>query len=71
MTIEIKAHIAGRVFRIEKSPGDAVAIGDAVVTLESMKMEVPVESPADGTVREVCCAEGDEVAEEQVLAVVE
>jgi acetyl-CoA carboxylase biotin carboxyl carrier protein len=36
-----------------------------------MKMEMPVESPVVGTVRELRCAEGDHVSEDDVLAVVE
>jgi biotin carboxyl carrier protein len=39
--------------------------------LESMKMEIPVESPAAGTLVEVCVAEEQQVEEEQVVAVVE
>ena len=51
----VPAHITGTVVRIEKALGDAVAPGDVVVILESMKMEMPVESPVDGTVMEIRC----------------
>jgi len=53
------------------TPGDAVAAGDPLVILESMKMEIPVESPAAGTVTEVRVEEGAVVQEGDVLAVVE
>jgi len=69
MAIEVKAHIAGTVWKIEKAPGDLVAEGDVVVILESMKMEMPVESPASGTIQEIRCKEGDAVQEGDVLAV--
>lgn len=71
MATEITAHITGTVWKIEKQVGDAVAEGDAVVILESMKMEMPVESPVAGKVGEIRCAEGDAVEEGAVLAIVE
>jgi acetyl-CoA carboxylase biotin carboxyl carrier protein len=71
MATDIKAHITGTVWKIEKHVGDRVGSGDAVVILESMKMEMPVESPIAGKVAEVRCAEGQAVEEGAVLAVVE
>jgi acetyl-CoA carboxylase biotin carboxyl carrier protein len=71
MATDIKAHITGTVWKIEKRVGDAVGSGDAVVILESMKMEMPVESPISGKVSEVRCSEGEAVEEGAVLAVVE
>ena len=71
MATNIKAHITGTVWKIEKQVGESVGSGDAVVILESMKMEMPVESPVAGKVSEVRCAEGQLVEEGAVLAVVE
>jgi acetyl-CoA carboxylase biotin carboxyl carrier protein len=68
---EIEAHITGSVWKIEVGVGDSVADGDTVVILESMKMEIPVESEEDGTVKEVRCAEGQSVSEGDVLVVLE
>ena len=48
MAEEIKAHITGVVFQIPTKPGDRVGAGDAVIVLESMKMEIPVEAPRAG-----------------------
>lgn len=67
----LSAHITGTVVRLEKKPGDAVAPGDVVVILESMKMEMPVEATTGGRVRELRCAEGQAVAEGDLLAVIE
>ena len=55
MAEEIKAHITGVVFQITTKPGDRVAAGDAVIVLESMKMEIPVEAPRAGAVRRSGC----------------
>jgi acetyl-CoA carboxylase biotin carboxyl carrier protein len=70
MPTEVRAHITGTVWKIEKKVGDAVSEGDTVVILESMKMEMPVESPASGTISSVKCQEGQAVDEGAVLAVI-
>ena len=45
---EVEAHITGTVWKIECKVGDAVEEGDTVITLESMKMEMPVEAEDPG-----------------------
>jgi biotin carboxyl carrier protein len=71
MPEDVKAHITGVVFQITAKPGDAVAAGDAVIVLESMKMEIPVEAPRAGTVREIKVAEGQTVQEGDTVAVID
>jgi biotin carboxyl carrier protein len=39
--------------------GDAVTKGDVLVTLEAMKMELPIRAPRDGIVRRIACAPGE------------
>ena len=51
--------------------GDAVAPGDAVVILEAMKMELPVEAADGGRVTEVLCEEGQTVNEGDPLVILE
>jgi biotin carboxyl carrier protein len=46
-----------------------VRAGDAVVVLESMKMEMAVEAEAAGTVAEIRCQAGQAVAEGDVLVI--
>ncbi|MFA9400612.1 MAG: acetyl-CoA carboxylase biotin carboxyl carrier protein subunit [Acidobacteriota bacterium] len=65
----IEAHITGNVWKIEVAVGDTVSEDDEVIILESMKMEIPVESEDDGVVKEIKCAEGDSVNEGDVLIV--
>jgi acetyl-CoA carboxylase biotin carboxyl carrier protein len=71
MAEEIRAHITGVVFQIPAKAGDKVAAGDAVIVLESMKMEIPVEASTAGTVKEIRVQEGQTVQEGDVVAVVE
>jgi acetyl-CoA carboxylase biotin carboxyl carrier protein len=68
---DVEAHITGTVWKIEVQVGDEVAEGDTVVILESMKMEMPVESEDEGVVKEVRCAEGQAVSEGDTLVVLE
>ena len=71
MSEDVKAHITGVVFQVSTKPGDAVAAGDPVIVLESMKMEIPVEAPRAGKVREIKVAEGQTVQEGDTVAVLD
>ena len=64
-----KAEIAGSVWKILVPPGEAVVAEDSLMLLESMKMEIPVVAPRDGTVLEWRVAEGEAVAEGDVVVV--
>ncbi len=68
---DVEAHITGTVWKIEVEVGDSVQEGDAVVILESMKMEMPVEAEDPGVVREIRCSEGQSVSEGDTLVVLE
>ena len=68
---DVLAHITGTVWKVEVQPGQKVSEGEVVVILESMKMEMPVESPVSGTIVEVKVKEGEAVDEGRVVAVVE
>ncbi len=63
MSITVNAHITGTVWKITVKVGDAVAEGETVAILESMKMEMPVESPAAGKVAAVLAKEGASIEE--------
>ena len=65
---KIEAGAAGKVFKINAPAGTAVKKGDAVVTLEVMKMETPVVAPVDGTVASINVNEGQQVEAGALLA---
>jgi acetyl-CoA carboxylase biotin carboxyl carrier protein len=71
MATEVSAHITGTVWKIEVAVGDEVAEEQSVVILESMKMEMPVESPASGRVASIRVEEGQSVEEGDVLLTLE
>jgi len=68
---DVEAHITGTVWKIECQVGQEVVEGDTLVILESMKMEMPVESEDDGTITEIRCEEGQSVSEGDTLVVLE
>lgn len=61
--MELKSTMAGVVLEVLVAAGDEVSEGQAVLKLESMKMEIPVEAEQAGTVDEVLVAEGEFVNE--------
>lgn len=65
--IALESLVTGIVLKIEKQVGQPVTKGEAVLIVESMKMEIPVEATHDGTVARIDVAEGDAVTEGQVL----
>lgn len=68
---EVKVNMAGNVWKIVVNEGDAVAEGEDIVILESMKMEIPISAETSGTVKEIKVNEGDFVNEGDVIAVIE
>lgn len=66
--VKIEAGAAGKVIKIDASAGTKVSKGDTVVTLESMKMEIPMVAPEDGVVASVNVAVGTLVEAGEVLA---
>lgn len=67
-SIEIKSSVPGKVIAVEVSQGQVVKAGDTVVILESMKMEIPVVVPQDGTIASIAVSQGNEVENGAVLA---
>jgi acetyl-CoA carboxylase biotin carboxyl carrier protein len=70
MATEVKAEMAGNIWKIEIRDGAQIAEGDVILIMESMKMEIPVEAPKAGVCRLRVAAE-QAVQEGEVLAVIE
>ena len=65
---EILAELVANVLSVDVQVGDTIGAGDAVVLLESMKMEIPVLAESAGTVTALHVGEGDVVQEGDVIA---
>jgi biotin carboxyl carrier protein len=66
----VTAELSGRVISIAGAGAD-VNVGDDVTLIESMKMEIPVASPARGKVKTILVQIDDMVEEGQPLLVLE
>lgn len=67
-SVKVAAQVPGKVLKIVASVGQAVKSGDSIVIVESMKMEIPVVAPQDGTVASIDVAEGASVENGDTLA---
>jgi acetyl-CoA carboxylase biotin carboxyl carrier protein len=57
----VSSPMAGTVFKIVVAVGDALDFGQTIVILESMKMEIGIESDGSGTVKAIRVQEGTTV----------
>ncbi|GGA62107.1 acetyl-CoA carboxylase biotin carboxyl carrier protein subunit [Ornithinibacillus halotolerans] len=68
---EVKAMMAGNVWKIVVAVGDTVEEDQDIVILESMKMEIPIAAEESGVVKEIKVQEGDFVNEGDIIAIIE
>ncbi|EJR8790663.1 biotin attachment protein [Campylobacter coli] len=65
----IQAGISGNVFKIYINEGEEVKSGQVVMILEAMKMEIEVSAPKDGIIEKICVKTGDNVSENNLVAI--
>lgn len=65
----IQSHVPGSVWKICVQEGDTVKKGDVLLIVESMKMEINITAPADGTVETLLTSEGSPTNKGQNLAI--
>ena len=70
MSEEVVAEMVANVWKVVVGEGDDVGEGDTICILESMKMEIPVEATAAGTISELKVTEGGVVQEGDVIAII-
>ncbi len=66
-TVDVPAPMAGSVKELIVAVGDSVSVGDELLIIESMKMEIPLESPVAGTIAEILVIAPATVEEGAVL----
>ena len=67
----VPAPCSANIWKIQVSPGQVVAAGDAVVVLEAMKMEYNVNAPCAGTVKAIRVKQGAQVKQGAMLLAIE
>lgn len=68
---EIGAHMPGNVLSVTVQAGDSVEKNSLLAVTEAMKMEMQIQAPQDGVIKEVLCKAGDRVEPGDVLFVLE
>ena len=71
MAEDVRAEIVASVLEVVVSKGDRIGVGDTLVLLESMKMEIPVLAEIDGTITEVNVSVGDVIQAGHLIAVID
>jgi acetyl/propionyl-CoA carboxylase alpha subunit len=65
---EIRAPMPGVIVSVNKAKGEKVRQGEAVVTIESMKLQMSLPAPRDGIIDELNKAAEDSVAKDEIVA---
>lgn len=68
---QIGANIPGSVLKVHVQQGDKVTVGQPLLILEAMKMELEINSPISGTVSKVLAKDADMVVSGQLLMSIE
>ncbi len=65
----VRAEMVASVHSVVAAVGNVVSVGDILVILESMKMEIPVLAEVKGVVTEISVTPGDVVREGDIIAI--
>ena len=69
-TTPVKANLPGVILRLIADVGTPVKNGQDILVMESMKMEIHIKAPTDGTVHSIAVQPGDKVNNGSVLATI-
>ena len=67
----VKSEMAGTLLELKVKVGDSVQSGQELAVMESMKMEVPVSSPASGKITSIHKSTGEFVNEGEAILDIE
>ena len=57
----------GIIVKVHRSNGNEISVGEPILTLESMKMEVPVVSTVNGVIENLNTKEGDVLNKNDII----
>ncbi|CAI8393156.1 MAG: acetyl-CoA carboxylase biotin carboxyl carrier protein subunit [Acidimicrobiaceae bacterium] len=69
--MQLETPVQGTVWKVVVKVDQTVKAGETLLIIESMKMEIPIESPRSGIVRELLATEGEQVKQDSVVAILE
>jgi biotin carboxyl carrier protein len=68
---EVRAEITANVWQVRVELGQMVDVGDELVVLESMKMEIPVTAPVAGAIAEIAVEPDTSIKEGDLVVVID
>ena len=68
---DLTAPMPGTILKINRKPGDSFEAHEALIVMESMKMEMTLSAPREGRVKEILCKEGELVEMGELLVTIE
>lgn len=69
--LALESHVPGNIWQVPVSAGDWVESGQALVIVESMKMEITLQAPCAGRISRVLCPPGTAVQPGQRLLIID
>ncbi|MEJ2393300.1 MAG: urea carboxylase [Candidatus Thiodiazotropha sp.] len=69
--LAVASSVTGSVWELAVKPGDKVEIGDPLIIIEAMKMEITIAADEAGTIREVLASQGSPVSAGQAVVILE
>jgi len=69
--VAVESHVAGSIWKTLVKVGDRIQVGDALIVLESMKMEIEIMAAHDGVVHSITRKEGQQVTAGQRLVIID
>jgi len=67
----IESQVGGQIMTIDVSEGAVITVGQTLLVVESMKMEIPLEAEEGGTVKAILVQPGETVTEGQIVMEIE
>ena len=67
----VKALMPGKILKVLVNIGDSVSVGTPLLIIESMKMEIPINSNYKGKIKEILVKEGDMIDEDEIVIILE
>lgn len=64
---QIRAPMPGAVVSVQKKAGDAVAAGETILTIESMKLQTALVAPREGVIAEILRGEGQTFEKDEII----
>jgi len=69
MSTNVTAPLTGKIIKIIVEPGTSVVEDQEILMIEAMKMETPIYAPCDGIIDQIIKKEGDDVEEDDLIAI--